>query len=56
MAVPAPYFERELHHGEDIVASNVSLLLSSGAILLDVRTPQEFAQGHIDGSINVRIH
>ena len=28
-------------------------LLNQGAIIIDVRTPQEFAQGHTDGSINI---
>jgi len=28
-------------------------LLSRGAMIVDVRTPQEFAQGHADNSINI---
>lgn len=28
-------------------------LVSSGALLLDVRTPGEFSRGHIDGALNV---
>jgi len=28
-------------------------LLEDGAIIIDVRSPQEFAQGHADGTINI---
>ena len=41
--------------GTDIKAGDASLLLCSGALMLDVRTPQEFTQGHIASSINVRV-
>lgn len=30
-----------------------STATSSNAIILDVRTPQEFAEGHLDGAVNV---
>ena len=29
--------------------------LANGAIVLDVRTPSEYATGHIDGSINISL-
>lgn len=28
----------------------------SEVVVLDVRTPQEFSQGHIDGAINIDVH
>jgi phage shock protein E len=31
-------------------------LLDQGAIILDVRSPQEFASGHIEGSINMPLN
>lgn len=30
-------------------------LVAEGALLLDVRTPQEFADGHLEGAINVPV-
>ncbi len=28
-------------------------LVDNGALIVDVRSPQEFASGHIDGSVNM---
>ncbi len=30
-------------------------LVGEGALLLDVRTPEEFRQGHLDGAVNIPV-
>lgn len=35
------------HHARELVAA--------GAVLLDVRTPAEFAGGHVEGAINIPV-
>jgi rhodanese-related sulfurtransferase len=39
----------------DVSAEEARQLLSQGARLVDVRSPQEFAAGHIDGAINIPV-
>lgn len=34
-------------------AANLEEIVSKGAYLVDVRTPSEFAQGHVKGSVNI---
>ncbi|MCL6523212.1 MAG: rhodanese-like domain-containing protein [Thermoflavifilum sp.] len=34
---------------------DLGLLIQQGAIILDVRTPQEFKSGHIPGAINIPV-
>ncbi len=37
----------------DTVNSNLQLLISEGAFLVDVRTPEEFKGGNVKGSTNI---
>jgi rhodanese-related sulfurtransferase len=34
---------------------DIASIIKKGAFLVDVRTPQEFAQGHVDGSVNIPV-
>ncbi|MGB8331194.1 MAG: rhodanese-like domain-containing protein [Polyangiales bacterium] len=38
-----------------ISGSEARRLVSNGAVLVDVRSPQEFAAGHIEGAINIPV-
>jgi phage shock protein E len=43
--------------GADVVTgSQAQELVADGAVLVDVRTPQEFNAGHIEGAINIPLH
>lgn len=33
--------------------SNVKEMITNGAVIIDVRTPQEFSSGHVKGSKNI---
>lgn len=39
--------------GGDLSASDAHQLVKDGARLVDVRTPQEFSAGHIEGAVNI---
>lgn len=41
---------REIQEG-DILFSELKAKYNSGAILLDVRSPQEYSEGHLEGAI-----
>ncbi len=38
---------------EEVAPSDVAALMESGAVALDIRDPDEHANGHIPGSINL---
>lgn len=37
----------------DVGVSDARRLVELGALLVDVRTPEEFSAGHIDGAVNI---
>lgn len=39
--------------GGDVSSSDARRLVERGALLVDVRTPEEFAAGHISGAVNI---
>ena len=39
---------------DDKLAPEMALMkVAAGALLLDVRSPEEFASGHVDGALNI---
>jgi phage shock protein E len=41
--------------GPTVTGEEARALVKEGAVLLDVRTPAEFAAGHVEGAINVPV-
>jgi phage shock protein E len=41
--------------GPTITGAQARALVKDGAVLVDVRTPQEFAQGHVEGALNLPV-
>jgi rhodanese-related sulfurtransferase len=43
---------------KEVTADSVKNILGreKGWVVLDVRTPEEFAQGHVPGALNINIH
>lgn len=46
---------KEMLMGTDIHAGLEEYRNTPGAVLVDVRTPEEYAQGHLPGSVNIPI-
>jgi rhodanese-related sulfurtransferase len=44
-----------LRRGGDVSGADARRLVEAGARLVDVRTPEEFATGHIPGAINIPV-
>ena len=42
-------------HVDDATILSAREAVSKGAVIIDVRTPKEFAQGHVHGAINIPI-
>ncbi|MDM7323754.1 MAG: rhodanese-like domain-containing protein, partial [Thermus sp.] len=40
---------------KDVGPEEVYRAVEAGAVIVDVRTPQEFAQGHVPGAINLPV-
>lgn len=36
--------------------ADLAALIKAGALIVDVRTPQEFAGGHIEGAVNIPVN
>jgi phage shock protein E len=39
--------------GDPAIAENAWPMIQSGALLVDVRSEEEFADGHVDGAVNI---
>jgi len=46
---------KQLFMGADLQTGVEQFRNTPGAVLVDVRTPEEYAQGHLPGSINIPI-
>ena len=43
--------KRSFDSKKDITKDDINYYLKQGAVLIDVRSPQEFREGHLDGAI-----
>lgn len=44
-----------MRRGGDVSPAEARRLVAEGALLLDVRTPEEFASGHIPSAVNIPV-
>jgi phage shock protein E len=42
--------------GSGVSSEKVKEFLQNGAVILDVRTPAEFAEGHVKGAVNIPLN
>ena len=47
------YLKRGFDSEKDIMKDGLDGYIKSGAIVIDVRSPQEYREGHIDGAISI---
>ena len=40
-------------HAQEISGADGEAMVANGALLVDVRTPEEFSAGHVEGAINI---
>ncbi|MFK7793987.1 MAG: rhodanese-like domain-containing protein [Gammaproteobacteria bacterium] len=48
--------EETLNSGITVQTANEMITKNKNVVILDVRTPKEFARGHISGAVNISIH
>lgn len=45
--------KRSFDNNKDITKDDVDSYIKQGATIIDVRSPQEYKEGHVDGSISI---
>lgn len=45
--------KRSFDYNKDITKDDIDSYIKQGAIIIDVRSPQEYREGHIDGAISI---
>ena len=45
--------KRSFDNNKDITKDDIDLYIKQGATIIDVRSPQEYREGHVDGSISI---
>ena len=45
--------KRSFDNNKDITKEDLEAYIKQGAIIIDVRSPQEYREGHVDGAISI---